>query len=152
MRGHLVEGSATVIKDWRHVVDDQAGLDSGPGEADSRRKFLRRAAVAGTGIWAAPMILSLDASSAAAMTSPPPAVVPTDLTPPNTIQSVQTTPPVQAAPAIQVKTQQLPRTGADIDKMTAAGLTALGGGGALLWWSNEVEQRLADPAVVTDTE
>jgi LPXTG-motif cell wall-anchored protein len=100
----------------------------------ARRAFLRRAATAGTLAWAAPTILTMNAGSAAAMTSPPPGDIASrnDATAPRAIAD-------QAA----ARAGQLPRTGADIDKLTAAGLTAAAGGGALLWWSSALDNQAA---------
>jgi LPXTG-motif cell wall-anchored protein len=114
----------------------------------ARRVFLKRAATAGTVVWAAPTILTMSAASAAQLQSNPPR--------PPDLEARRETPPGPAAQATAdqvaaARTGTLPRTGADIDKLTAAGLTAAAGGGALLWWSSELEKRAGDvPPVATD--
>jgi hypothetical protein len=126
--------------------------DMTPGDGGSvtgRRDFLRRAAVAGSGAFAVPMIVTVDPADAQAVTSPPPE-------PPGS--SVPNRPGVgrvnparpgatgaggveQAGRRATPGRTELPRTGADIDRMVAAGLAATAGGAALVLWSADTQSR-----------
>jgi hypothetical protein len=126
-------------------TDDPSTPD--PAGAAGRRDFMRRAAVVGTGAFVVPTIVTVDPADAQALTSPPPE-------PPGRPES----PPVeeagssgtasrpgtgtQPAPAAggrgTVRTEQ-PRTGANLDRLVAAGLAATAGGAALVLWSAEAK-------------
>jgi hypothetical protein len=123
------------------------------GKASARRDFLWKAAVAGTGAFAAPMIVTVDPADAQALTSPPPeppgaknpASPAIDLNRPGTDAGADgsrnaggTRRPIGASGRTE-----LPRTGADIDRMVAAGLAATAGGAALVLWSADTQSRPA---------
>jgi hypothetical protein len=129
--------------------NERGGSKPGPGrKAEGRRAFLQKAAVAGTGAFAVPMIITVDPADAQALTSPPPE-------PPGA--STPTTPTGPAAPSTTSQRlgatgrgvtgrTELPRTGADIDRMAAAGLAATAGGAALVLWSAGMKSNAAAPA------
>jgi hypothetical protein len=102
-----------------------------------RRKFLVRAAVAGTAAWAVPTIITLEPAGAAALTSPPP-------TPPE-VEVLDET--VVDDPTVKPQAREaLAATGAPIDTMLGAGAAAIAGGGALHVWSTRAGYRIADAA------
>jgi hypothetical protein len=117
-----------------------------------RRDFLRKAAVGGTGAFAIPMIVSVDPADAQSVTSPPPE-------PPGAAKEPDA-PGVDlvGSPGAGTGTTgdrgttsrsvfgrtELPRTGADIDRMLTAGLAATAGGVALVLWSGDA-QRTSTP-------
>jgi hypothetical protein len=132
--------------------------DAGPGDglgATGRRDFLRKATIASTGAFAVPAIVTVDSADAQALTSPPPG-------PPGPSNRPQ-------SPAVQLVNgpatgngarnfapggsraggrrasgrSELPRTGADIDRMVAAGLAATAGAAALVLWSAKAGPRPA---------
>ena len=106
--------------------------------AAGRRAFLRKAAVAGTGAFAVPMIVTVDSADARALTSPPPETPGSSKSPEQAASGGPRTP--ERAPPRQVSTRTaLPRTGADIDRLVAAGLAATAGGAALLLWSADAQ-------------
>jgi hypothetical protein len=108
--------------------------------AAGRRAFLRKAAIAGTGTFAAPMIITVDSADARALTSPPPEAPGSSTTP----QGPETGAGRSAQPASrrQESTRPaLPRTGADIDRLVAAGLAATAGGAALVLWSADAQAK-----------
>jgi hypothetical protein len=47
--------------------------------------------------------------------------------------------------------RELPRTGADIDRLVAAGLAATAGGAALVLWSADARSRAVISSTVPDT-
>jgi hypothetical protein len=122
-------------------MGDHSG-DTRPGDAvgvTGRRAFLRKAAVAGTGAFAVPMIVTVDPVDAQALTSPPPE-------PPgssNHSQSPVVEPVNERATGASRRRApgrtELPRTGADIDRMVVAGLAATAGGAALVLWSADAQ-------------
>jgi hypothetical protein len=102
--------------------------------AAGRRAFLRKAAVAGTGAFAAPMIVTVDSAGAQALSSPPPEA-PGSSTTPQRPETGAGRAPQRASPRQESARTALPRTGADIDRLVAAGLAATAGGAALVLWS-----------------
>jgi hypothetical protein len=110
-----------------------------------RRDFLRKAALAGTGAFALPMIVTVGPADAQALTSPPPES-PERPSRPGTATAGSSRP---GAPALLPRggranpvaahraggRTELPRTGANLDRLTAAGLAATAGGAALVLWS-----------------
>ena len=107
----------------------------GAGPARGRRDFLRKAAVAGTTAFAVPMIVTVDPADARAVTSPPPEPPGSSVpAPPGGMDlasgGVTTTGRATARPRAE-----LPRTGANLDRLLAAGLAATAGGAALVLWS-----------------
>ena len=106
--------------------------------AAARRAFLRKAAVAGTGAFAVPMIVTVDSADARALTSPPPETPGSSASPEQPAAGDARSP--EPAPRRRVSTRsELPRTGADIERLVAAGLAATAGGAALLLWSAEAQ-------------
>jgi hypothetical protein len=101
-----------------------------------RREFLRKAAVAGTGAFVVPTIVTVDPANAQALTSPPPEPPGSSNGPPDLVDS-----PGSPAPSTPIPSQgsggrtELPRTGADLDRLAVAGLAATAGGAALVLWS-----------------
>jgi hypothetical protein len=107
----------------------------------ARRHFLQKAA-AGTAAFAIPTIMTVDPARAQALTSPPPEP-PVSRSGPGTVESVARS---QHAGRSQASGRtELPRTGADIDRMVAAGLTATAGGAALVLWSADTRSRSGAP-------
>jgi hypothetical protein len=111
--------------------------------AGGRRDFLRRAAVAGTSAFAVPMIITVDPADAQALTSPPPE-------PPGSSNGslgaeTPTTTAAPRTPSRESDRTELPRTGADIDRIVAAGLTATAGGAALVLWSADMKSKSSAP-------
>jgi hypothetical protein len=92
-----------------------------------RRKFLFRAAVAGTAAWAVPTIITMEPAGAASLTSPPP-------TPPVVVQGETVIAEVEARGS-------LPVTGAPITTLLGAGAAAIVGGGAMHEWSARATSR-----------
>jgi hypothetical protein len=111
-----------------------------------RRDFLRRAAVAGTGAFAVPMIVTVDPANAQAVTSPPPAPSGSSV-PKRPGVGGATSPTAGATGGVEQAGRrpdhgrtELPRTGADVDRLVAAGLAATAGGAALVLWSADLER------------
>jgi hypothetical protein len=109
-----------------------------------RRDFLRKVAAAGTGAFALPMIVTVDPADAQALTSPPPESPgrpsPPDTAPTGSARPGEPAPSPGAGRANPVASRhrgrsELPRTGANLDRLTAAGLAATAGGAALVLWS-----------------
>ena len=151
-RAPLPLGSAV-----RHAVRYIAGAmgrdTGGAGDGrrrprDGRRDFLRKAAVAGTTAFAVPMIVTVDPAGAQAVTSPPPEP-PGSSVPVTLRRGAWTSHPVAsrrpAAPPHAAA--ELPRTGANLDRLVAAGLAATAGGAALVLWSAD---RKANPKPTFD--
>jgi hypothetical protein len=122
-----------------------------------RRDFLRKTAVAGTGAFAVPMIVTVDPANAQARTSPQP---PGSSTRPEAPGIDVVTSPGAASPGAEDRgatghrasgRTELPRTGADIDRLAAAGLAATAGGAALVLWSAKVQSTSTAPRT-TDPE
>jgi hypothetical protein len=111
-----------------------------------RREFLRKATI-GTGAFAVPMILTVDPAVAQAVASPPPESA---QTPPATGVSSSTAPGPSARNPASGRSR-LPRTGADIDRLVAAGLAATGAGAALLLWSADARSHAATSATASDS-
>ena len=122
--------------------DDASAPDA--VDVSRRRDFMRKAAVVGSGAFVVPTIITVDPADAQALTSPPPE-------PPGRPES----PPAEAGGAPGTVAQptgrrrnqagrsgttartELPRTGANLDRLAAAGLAATAGGAALVLWSAE---------------
>jgi hypothetical protein len=124
---------------------ERGGTKPGPaGDTPGRRNFLRKATVVGTGAFAVPMIITVDPADAQALTSPPPK-------PPGSSrgsESVGSVAPRGTQPAGRSRgspNTDLPRTGAGIDRLVAAGLTATASGAALVLWSADMMSRSAVP-------
>ena len=124
--------------------------DAGPPDTagtGGRRDFMWKAAVAGTGAFLVPTIITVDPAEAQALTSPPPEPPgrpespPVDLgSSPDTVSSRSPgTQPNQAAGRRVTESTELPRTGANLDRLVAAGLAATAGGAALVLWSAEAK-------------
>ena len=112
-----------------------------------RREFLRKATI-GTGAFAVPMILTVDPADAQAVASPPPES--SAQTPPATGVSGSTAPGPSATNSASGRSE-LPRTGADIDRLVAAGLAATGAGAALWLWSADARSHAATSARAPDS-
>jgi hypothetical protein len=128
--------------------------DPKPGDSGSavdRRAFLRKAAVAGTGAFAVPMIVTVAPADAQALTSPPPEPPGSSMQPASPGVGRRAPPPARAAPGASPAGRrvfgrtELPRTGADIDRLVAAGLAATAGGAALVLWSADARAKYAAP-------
>lgn len=112
--------------------------------AGGRRDFMRKAAVVGSGAFVVPTIITVDPADAQALTSPPPEPPGQHESPP---AEVGGSPGAGAQPAATQAKQagrtrtttrtELPRTGANLDRLAAAGLAATAGGAALVLWSAE---------------
>jgi hypothetical protein len=117
-------------------------------EAGDRRHFLRKAAMLGTGAFTVPMIITVDSADAQAITSPPPQP-PGSAKPEPPAAGVAGPPRPEGnrpAPRPQASgRRELPRTGADIDRMVATGLAATAGGAALVLWSADMKSNSAAP-------
>lgn len=128
--------------------------DTKPGDAAGaagRRDFLRKAAIAGTGAFAVPMIVTVDPADAQALTSPPPEPPASSKSPKLPGGGLASNPgagggaqesatggtPVSGR-TVSERTE-LPRTGANLDRLVAAGLAATAGGAALVLWSAEAK-------------
>jgi len=126
-------------------TDDASPPD--PGGATGRRDFMRKAAVAGTGAFVVPTIVTVDAADAQALTSPPPEPpgrpesppVEEDGFPGTVSRRAPGTQPNLAAGRRVTARMELPRTGANLDRLVAAGLAATAGGAALVLWSAEAK-------------
>lgn len=118
-----------------------------PGGATGRRDFMRKAAVAGTGAFVVPTIVTVDPADAQALTSPPPEPpghpesppVEEDGSPGTVSRRAPGTQPNLAAGRRVTARTELPRTGANLDRLVAAGLAATAGGAALVLWSAEAK-------------
>jgi hypothetical protein len=118
------------------------------GDADpavGRRDFLRKAAVAGTGAFGVPMIVTVDPADAQALHSPPPEPPGSTKSEPPAVGVVNRPGGGRDASAGLDRTNrsgrtELPRTGDDIDRLVAAGLAATAGGAALVLWSADLER------------
>ena len=118
-----------------------------PADATGRRDFMRRAAVAGTGAFVVPTIVTVAPADAQALTSPPPKPPGRPESPP--VEEVGSSgtasrpgPGTQPAPGAggrETARRELPRTGANLDRLVAAGLAATAGGAALVLWSAEAK-------------
>jgi hypothetical protein len=118
----------------RLMGSERGGTKPGQvGDPTARRDFLRKASVVGTGAFAVPMIITVDPADAQALTSPPPE-------PPGseTVGSVAPRGTQPAGRGPRSPHTELPRTGADIDRLVAAGLTATASGAALVLWSADM--------------
>jgi hypothetical protein len=114
--------------------------------ANGRRDFMRKAAVVGTGAFVVPTIITVDPADAQALTSPPPEPPGQHESPPTeaggspvTVAQPAGTQPGQADRTRTTTRTELPRTGANLDRLAAAGLAATAGGAALLLWSAEAK-------------
>ncbi len=94
----------------------------------------------GTAAFAVPMIVTVDPADAQALTSPPPE-------PPRsgTAGSVAASGTRPAGRSQASRHTELPRTGAGVDRLVAAGLTATATGAALVLWSADMESRSGAP-------
>lgn len=121
-------------------TDDTSPPD--PAGATGRRDFMRKAAVAGTGAFVVPTIVTVDPADAQALTSPPPEPPGHRESPPveedGSPGTVSRRAPGAAGRRVTARTE-LPRTGANLDRLVAAGLAATAGGAALVLWSAEAK-------------
>ena len=128
--------------------------DAKPAEPSSgvgRRDFLRK--VAGTGAFAVPMIVTVDPANAQALTSPPPEPPGSSTEPKSPGTDLKSSPgagtpgaeDLRAAGRRVPRRTELPRTGADIDRLAAAGLAATAGGAALVLWSADIQSKSTAP-------
>jgi hypothetical protein len=124
---------------------ERGGTEPGAaGDPPARRAFLRKAAAAGTAAFAIPTIITVDPADAQPLTSPPPKQ-------PGAGGASETGAPVgprgaqAAGPSQPTGRSELPRTGADIDRLVAAGLAATAGGAALVLWSADMRSRSPAP-------
>jgi hypothetical protein len=115
--------------------------------ATGRRDFMRKAAVVGTGAFIVPTIVTVDPADAQALTSPPPEPPGRPESPPAEVDGspgtvsrrAPGTQPNLAAGRQATARTELPRTGANLDRLVAAGLAATAGGAALVLWSAEAK-------------
>jgi hypothetical protein len=115
--------------------------------ATGRRDFMRKAAVVGTGAFVVPTIVTVDPADAQALTSPPPEPPGRPESPPAEVdgspgtvsRGAPGTRPNLAAGRQATARTELPRTGANLDRLVAAGLAATAGGAALVLWSAEAK-------------
>jgi hypothetical protein len=126
---------------------DKAGRPD-TGGTSGRRDFMRKAAVVSTGAFVAPTIITVDPADAQALTSPPPEPPRRPGSPPSDVGSspgalpqraTGTQPPAEATGSWAIGRTELPRTGADLDRLVVAGLAATAGGAALVLWSAEAK-------------
>ena len=122
--------------------DDASAADA--VDASGRRDFMRKAAVVGSGAFVVPTIITVDPADAQALTSPPPEPPGQHGSPPaeaggspGTVAQPAATRPNQAGRTRTTTRTELPRTGANLDRLAAAGLAATAGGAALVLWSAE---------------
>jgi hypothetical protein len=126
---------------------DEAGRPDTAGTS-GRRDFMRKAAVVGTGAFVAPTIITVDAAGAQALTSPPPEPPGQPGSPPSDVggapgtvtpRATGTQPSAQATGSRATGRTELPRTGADLDRLVVAGLAATAGGAALVLWTADAK-------------
>jgi LPXTG-motif cell wall-anchored protein len=122
--------------------DDASAPDA--VDASGRRDFMRKAAVVGSGAFVVPTIITVDPADAQALTSPPPEPPGQHDSPPaeasdspGTVAQPAATRPNPANRTRTTTRTELPRTGANLDHLAAAGLAATAGGAALVLWSAE---------------
>jgi hypothetical protein len=114
------------------------------GSTSGRRDFLRKAGVVGTGAFVVPMIITVDPADAQALNSPPPEAPGRPESPRVDVGGGTASPPgtqqgTRATGTRVTRRTELPRTGADLDRLVAAGLAATAGGTALVLWSAEAK-------------
>jgi hypothetical protein len=125
-----------------------SSADAGPPaapDAGGRRDFMRRAAVVGTGAFVVPMIITVDPADAQALTSPPPEPPGKPESPAVSQRASGAQPQAQTAGRRVTTRTELPRTGANIDRLAVAGLAATAGGAALVLWSAEARKAATKP-------
>ncbi|MGH9229306.1 MAG: twin-arginine translocation signal domain-containing protein [Acidimicrobiales bacterium] len=132
---------------------DEVGPRSSAGTS-GRRDFLRKAGVVGTGAFVVPMIVTVDPADAQALTSPPPEPPGRPDSPPVDAGGGTASPPGTQRASRPTGTRvtgrtELPRTGADLDRLVVAGLAATAGGAALVLWSAEAKAAAPKPAEPT---
>jgi hypothetical protein len=117
---------------------------SDAADTSGRRDFMRKAAVVGSGAFVVPTIITVDPADAQALTSPPPEPPGRPESPPaevsgspGTVAQPAGAQPDRAARSRTTTRTELPRTGANLDRLVAAGLAATAGGAALVLWSAE---------------
>lgn len=99
--------------------------------------------MAGTGAFVVPMMVTVAPADAQGLTSPPPEP-PRSSSGSGSAPTPNTTVPSRTRSQVTGPTE-LPRTGADIDRLVAAGLAATAGGAALVLWSADAQSRYAVP-------
>lgn len=110
-----------------------------------RRQFLRKAAVAGA-VWAVPTVIAIKPAAAAGLHSAPPEKPPVDHVPTG-IDPIAKPPrqPTRTSPT------ELAFTGADVEKLTIAGVAATAAGAAMLLLSGEADaDEATNPRAVQD--
>jgi hypothetical protein len=122
--------------------DDASAPDA--VDVSGRRDFMRKAAVVGSGAFVVPTIITVDPADAQALTSPPPEPPGRPESPPaeaggapGTVAQPTGRRRNQAGRTRTTERTELPRTGANLDRLAAAGLAATAGGAALVLWSAE---------------
>jgi len=122
--------------------DDASAPDA--VDVSGRRDFMRKAAVVGSGAFVVPTIITVDPADAQALTSPPPEPPGRPESPPaeaggapGTVAQPTGRQRNQAGRSRTTARTELPRTGANLDRLAAAGLAATAGGAALVLWSAE---------------
>jgi hypothetical protein len=129
------------------VSTDETGVPQ-TGGTSGRRDFIRKAVVVSTGAFVAPTIITVDVADAQALTSPPPEPPGRPGSPPGEVGSspgrvtpraTGTQPPGQATGSRAAGRTELPRTGADLDRLVVAGLAATAGGAALVLWTADAK-------------
>jgi hypothetical protein len=122
--------------------DDASAPDA--VDVSGRRDFMRKAAVVGSGAFVVPTIITVDPADAQALTSPPPEPPGRPESPPaeaggapGTVAQPTGRQRNQAGRTRTTERTELPRTGANLDRLAAAGLAATAGGAALVLWSAE---------------
>ena len=135
-------------------MDDQGGRDT-PEAGVLRRRFLLRAIGAGSIALALPTIVTVSPADASQLTSPPPQPPPQPPTKvePATEPRSPSNNPAQTAQTAQVagaSVGRLPFTGIDVEKPVAAGLAAIAGGSAMVYWSADHSRPIPDTAVGPD--
>jgi hypothetical protein len=122
--------------------DDASAPDA--VDVSGRRDFMRKAAVVGSGAFVVPTIITVDPADAQALTSPPPEPPGRPGSPPaeaggapGTVAQPTGSQRSQAGRTRTTGRTELPRTGANLDRLAAAGLAATAGGAALVLWSAE---------------
>jgi hypothetical protein len=122
--------------------DDASAPDA--VDANGRRDFMRKAAVVGSGAFVVPTIITVDPADAQPLISPPPEPPGQHEAPATeaggsagTVAQPAGTQANQSDRARTTTRTELPRTGANLDRVAAAGLAATAGGAALVLWSAE---------------
>ena len=164
---HSKRGYSSFLPDGHRAagvhMNDQGGRDT-PEAGVLRRRFLLRAIGAGSIALALPTIVTVTPADASQLTSPPPQPPPNP--PPNPPLQPPAQPPTEVEPATEPRSPsnnpaqtaqvagasvgRLPFTGIDVEKPVAAGLAAIAGGSAMVYWSADHSRPIPDTAVGPD--